>query len=164
MAKKRIIRSRRGKGSKKVDRYSHPRYTIKQIATALKENLGFISVAARKLGCERQTIYNAIERHPELAAIRSDAKELDLDETELILKQLIRDKHFPAVRFKLLTRGRERGYVERVEHTGAEGGPIEIADRQQTLAELDKRMVRLAIAKGEKAGTESTDNGPVGRA
>jgi transcriptional regulator of acetoin/glycerol metabolism len=40
------------------------RYTQKQIIDALKETKGMVYLAAKRLGCEAQTIYNYRDRYP----------------------------------------------------------------------------------------------------
>jgi len=52
--------------------------------------------------------------------------ELNLDTAESQLMSLIANGNLRAVIFYLKTKGKARGYVERVEATGSGGGPIKI--------------------------------------
>ncbi len=53
-----------------------------------------------------------------------------LDTAEVALWKGIQDGESWAVQFALRTIGRSRGYVERREHTGADGEPIEMNIRE----------------------------------
>lgn len=50
------------------------KYTVPQIADALKKTAGFISLAAEQLGCNPGTIYDYFKKYPELEVIRNDLK------------------------------------------------------------------------------------------
>lgn len=91
------------------------RLTNKQIAAALKESRGFVSVAARTLGITRQTIYNRLKGSELLRAAREDAQELTKDIAELKLLEAINARESWAVCFYLKCQAKERGYVERSE-------------------------------------------------
>ena len=108
---------------------AHP-YTQTQIINALTEARGMVAVAARQLGCERRTVYNAIKRHPKVAAVLEELREFTTDTAETALFDAIEEKQAWAVCFYLKTQGSNRGYREnaRVEHTGANGGPIAIRE------------------------------------
>ena len=53
------------------------KYTVDQVAGALREGNGILSVAAKILGCHRNTIYNYLEDHPELKDIVEECRETD---------------------------------------------------------------------------------------
>ena len=94
------------------------RFTVPQVVLALAQARGKIAVAARTLGCTRQTIYDYKARHPEIGVALEDAEELQLDMTELKLFQAIEKGEAWAICFYLKTKGRARGYVERHEVSG----------------------------------------------
>lgn len=103
-------------------------FTVKQVGDALKEARGFLSVAADRLGCTYQTIRNYINRHKTLQEILEalDEKEVDFSESKLLSQ--IKEGNITAIIFHLKCKGKKRGYIERneVEHTGKDGGPIQI--------------------------------------
>lgn len=110
-----------------------PRYKKAQVVEAVKRSRGIISVAARALGCARITVYEYMNRYPEVKAALEEAREVSLDHVENRLMDLCDDTehkdHFPAVRYFLRTQGKHRGYTERQEITGADGAPlVSIAD------------------------------------
>lgn len=103
-------------------------FTVEQMAEALRASRGFVSATARRLACDPATVYNYMERYPELVQVRRDAKEEEKDVAELALGKAVREGEGWAVCFFLKTQAKDRGYIERasVEHSGPEGGPIEI--------------------------------------
>lgn len=74
-----------------------------------------ITIAAKLLGCDRQTIYNAMEQFPELQDTLTTSREHSLDLAELSLLKSVTKGEAWAVCFYLKTQGRKRGYVERVD-------------------------------------------------
>jgi transposase len=97
------------------------KYTTKQIEIALRESGGFITHAAKKLGCHYETVLNYLRRSQKLRQVRREIEEsyLDLGEIELLKK--IKKGDLGAICFYLKCKGKNRGYIERQEITGAEG-------------------------------------------
>jgi uncharacterized Fe-S cluster-containing MiaB family protein len=87
---------------------------------ALRQSRGMIAVAARVLGCERQTIYNAIKRHPEINDVVAGERELFVDTAELKLIDAVSKGQAWAIALALKTVGRNRGYVERQENVNTD--------------------------------------------
>lgn len=101
------------------------RLTDEQIAHALRMQRGNISATAEALGVTRWTIYTRIKDNAALGAICTDARESLIDVAESALLKLINEGNVAAIIFALKTQGKSRGYVERMEMTGAENGPIQ---------------------------------------
>lgn len=99
-------------------------YTVDEVAAALEKSHGLVSFAARLLGCNRTTIYNYFEKYPHLRQIIADAGEALVDKAELAVEKAIDNGEGWAIALVLKTKGKPRGYVERQEHTGADGGPM----------------------------------------
>lgn len=96
----------------------YEQFTVVQVALALQQAQGMVSVAARTLGCDRHTVMGYKERHPEIVQAIDEALELQLDVTELKLFQLIQKGDLGSICFFLKTKGRSRGYVEKIELVG----------------------------------------------
>lgn len=99
-------------------------FTVEQVAEALQKSGGVPAAAAKLLKCDWHTVMRYLSKYPELEALRVDAREqkLDLAEDQLIKAM---EKGEPwAVKFFLLTQGKDRGYSERREMTGANGTPL----------------------------------------
>lgn len=99
-------------------------YTDKQIIDALEKCEGNISAAARALGASRTTVHNRISNSEKVKKEYDSVNEANLDRAENELMGLVKDKkhkdHFQALKFYLRTKGRERGFNERLEleHSG----------------------------------------------
>ncbi len=101
------------------------KYTAKQVAQALLDANGILAQAAKNLGCTRQTVYNYINKHETVKAAYEEANETTIDFVESKLMEQVRVGNITAIIFFLKTKGRNRGYVERQEVTGKDGGPVE---------------------------------------
>jgi hypothetical protein len=108
----------------KKGKYRH--YKTAEIVEALKATGGMVYMAARKLGCDPSTIHVRAKASPEIQAAIDNARGDMLDMAEHELKKAVRGGDMTAIIFTLKTIGKGRGYVERVEQTGANGGAIEI--------------------------------------
>lgn len=103
-----------------------PRFTIDQIAEALKSAAGIRSGAAALLGCSPSTIKRYVDRSATLARIEKEVVEFTLDLAESRLLDAINDGNLTAVMFYLKTKGKNRGYSERHQLEGKDGGPVEV--------------------------------------
>ena len=111
---------------RKANASPHEKFTKAEVADALLESRGFVSAAARRLACEAGTVYDYMNRYPELKEIRQEAREAEKDLAEMMLGKMIRDGQFPATCFYLKTQARDRGYIERQEHelAGKDGAAL----------------------------------------
>jgi hypothetical protein len=100
-------------GLQKRQTHSNEKYSAAKIMEALRASRGMIATAARLLGCTRQTIYDAIARHPEINTVVAGERELMLDTAEMKLQEAIDAGEGWAVKFKLATQGQSRSYIER---------------------------------------------------
>lgn len=96
-------------------------YTEEQVAQALRETKGMVSLTAKKLGCDPSTIYNYIEKYPALKQVRKDARNEMLDALELKAYDRAMKGDTTMTIFLLKTQGKDRGYIERSELTGKDG-------------------------------------------
>jgi len=100
----------------KQDRYSHPKYTVAQVVAAVQASSGLLTMAAERLGCPPQTIYNYRDAHPEVAEAIQNAREHTTDVAETALYAALKERQGWAVCFYLKTQGKNRGFIERHEH------------------------------------------------
>ena len=100
------------------------KYTANQMIEALREKHGNLSAAARFLGCSRNTISRYIEQYPTVKAVADEERETLIDFAENQLFKQVQEGNITAIIFTLKTIGKHRGYVERQEVTGANGGAI----------------------------------------
>ena len=100
------------------------RYTVEQVCEAIRSQKGLLSMAANRLGCSYMTVWNYSQKYPEVKQAIEESKESMLDLAEGKLFQEINAGNMTAIIFFLKTKGKARGYSERQEITGAEGGPV----------------------------------------
>ena len=98
--------------------------TAEAVTAAIRDMNGNISAVAKRLGVCRQTVYTYIDRHPSVKDVLAESRETMLDNAESSLYRAVLNGEAWAVCFFLKTQGKRRGYVERQEVTGAEGGAI----------------------------------------
>jgi hypothetical protein len=96
------------------------------VADALDKSGGICSVAAKKLKCDARTVRNYIARHETLKSLVDEIVETTIDTAETQLHKAIRDGNMTAIIFYLKTKGKDRGYSERREVTGADGDAVRV--------------------------------------
>lgn len=116
-------------------------FPTEEIAEALEKFNGYVYLAADSIGCTPKTIYRRIESTAWLAEKLDSIRGKELDVTEMALHKAILDGEPWAIQFKLKTQGKDRGYVERQEVTGADGGAIEVDDARLS---VHSKLARLA--------------------
>ena len=100
------------------------RYPAERVAAALTETKGMVTLAAKRLGCSPTTVRRYVKGHASCRQALDDAREAMGDTAELALYNAIIGGEGWAIAFYLRTQGRNRGYVERQEVTGKDGGPV----------------------------------------
>lgn len=85
-------------------------FTPEEIVAALRKHDGVQVKAAEELGCHRNTVLGYLERYPELRAeiISIDESVTDIAEGGLV--KAVRGEEPWAIRLRLRTKGRNRGY------------------------------------------------------
>lgn len=131
------------------------KYTQEAMIKAIEAANGMVYVAARKLGCAANTVYNYAKRYPKVQAAIDEQRGILLDTAELALLKAITNGEGWAVCFTLKTLGKQRGYVERQEITGADGKSLEvtISDARDKLNDLISR--RAPRAREDKDTSEA---------
>lgn len=105
---------------------SGERFTAEQFLKAIPGTVGIVSTIAQRVGCTWHTARKWIDAHPTIKAVYNDEREGILDLAEAKLIQAIKDGDLGAIKYYLGTQGKGRGYVERQEVSGKDGGPIPI--------------------------------------
>jgi hypothetical protein len=100
---------------------------VEDIVKALMESKGRVYIAAKMLGCSNDTIYRRSKKTKAIKDAMDKARGELLDEIEGGLFSSALKNEPWAVVFALKTIGKSRGYIERSELTGADGGPIKVA-------------------------------------
>jgi len=127
---------------------SNNHYRAEQFIDAIPGTGGIITKIAGKVGCAWHTAKKYIEEYSTVQAAYQDECEAVLDMAESETIKLMRAGDGPMLRYYLSTKGKDRGYTERVQQeiTGRGGGPIETANvslSKLTDEELDT-LARIA--------------------
>jgi hypothetical protein len=94
---------------------------------ALEKNLGVLSTACKAAGVSKTTIYNWMKADPNFREQVEGVQDYALDFVESKLFGAINNGNVVAAIFYLKTKGKARGYVERQEFAGVDGGPLNIS-------------------------------------
>jgi len=86
------------------------RLSKKKIKDALEAAEGILAVAAKRLNCTRQTIYNWEERYPEIREFRYQVREGTTDWVENELIKNCKKGKESSIFYYLNNLGRNRGY------------------------------------------------------
>ena len=94
------------------------------VAVALIREDGNLGAAARLLGRSRAKLVNFVARNEGLTELQSDIEEEFLDKIEGLHRTAALGGDIAVQRFFLTTRGRDRGFAQRLELTGKDGTPL----------------------------------------
>lgn len=98
----------------------------KRILEALVKSRGIVSSACDAAQIPRSTFYLWCKDDPAFKLAVNDVQEVAIDFVEGQLFKLIESSDTAATIFFMKTRAKARGYVERTEFTGADGGPVQV--------------------------------------
>ena len=129
------------------------RVTADQAIAALTNAHGLISVAARQLGTSRKTLHQMINTMPTVKEARDDAREALKDFAESKIYEEIKAGNTVMLIFYAKTQMKDRGYVERQEHTGADGGTIKL-----DLSSLTDEQLQRILAGDDPAAVITSPN------
>jgi len=103
--------------------------TVKKtdVEKAIKDSMGLVTVAARRLGISRSRFYQLKEKWPEMDEWITEEREALLDLTESKLIKNVTAGREASIFFTLKTLGKHRGFIERSEITGKDGEPIKLS-------------------------------------
>lgn len=83
---------------------------------ALEKSLGIVTTAAKSVGIDRTTHYSWMEQDAEYKAAVDGISDIALDFAESKLHEQINNGEVSSTIFYLKTKGKKRGYIERVEN------------------------------------------------
>jgi len=133
----------------------------KRFLEKLKDALGIVSAACQATGISRQTYYNWCKSDPEFRDAAEDTIEERIDVAEAALVKSIKEGVPASIIFFLKTKAKKRGYIERMEYTGADGNPMRTAISLDTLKEELPMDSLNEIAQRVAAGQSKQFKGKV---
>lgn len=96
---------------------------------ALENSLGVVTAAAIEVGIDRTTHYAWLLTDEEYKQKVESIKDMALDFAESMLFRNIKNGDTASNIFYLKTQGKNRGYIERSEFTGANGAPLAVTQQ-----------------------------------
>ena len=104
------------------------KFTSQQVIDACPGTAGIKALVAKKLGCDRSTIGAYAKRYVTVQRALDEADNEATDLAESKSMTLINEAYWPAIKYRLSTKGKDRGYVERqerhIEGTGKDGAVV----------------------------------------
>lgn len=100
--------------------------TAEQVVAAIHGSKGFVTVVGKRLGCSARHVYNLLDKYATARDALADERESMRDFAEGMLYKRIEKGDTTAIIFYLKTQGKDRGYVERQEHSGPDGGALTV--------------------------------------
>lgn len=100
--------------------------TEQGVKEALAEHKGNMAAVGRQFKVSRTAVWQFCDKRIELKEYQRELREGFVDEVENCLYKNATTGNVTAQIFILKTLGRDRGYVERQEVTGANGGAVEV--------------------------------------
>lgn len=147
---------------------SKPKFTVEAIVKALVDCKGMIYLAADKVGCHADTIYERAKTSPAIRAAMKTERGRFVDASELKLHNAVMNGEPWAIQMALKCLGKDRGYVERQEVTTPPDQPFQsdITSGGQPLDPVAERRAELAAilaALADRRGSlPALGNGEVG--
>ncbi|OHV67905.1 hypothetical protein LCM4576_23600 [Mesorhizobium sp. LCM 4576] len=113
-----------------------------RVVEALRAHAGIKTAAAAALKVGKTTLYAFLKAHPDVMEAAADVDEEILDLAESEVAKAIRAGDMATVRWFLELKGKDRGYVRRVENTGKDGGPIQTRQKPD-LSEISDEELEI---------------------
>ncbi|RUV19940.1 hypothetical protein EOB77_00725 [Mesorhizobium sp. M7A.F.Ca.MR.228.00.0.0] len=129
---------------------------VPRVIAMLRQCGGIKTVAAERLNVGRTTLYAFLNEHPEIQEADSEIADELLDVAEGQVVIALRSGDLQTVRWYLELKGKDRGYVRRIEQTGKNGGPVETRQKPD-LANMSDEELEILLRAAEKR--ESTAGG-----
>ena len=116
--------------------HNEDKYHESDVAAALFAARGNLSFAARLLNRRRNRLRSYLDRSPEMLQLWDDIRDEVIDKVEQNCYDLALNGDPTSIRFVLSTIGKDRGWTQRTETTGKDGGAIEFEELTTAKEEL----------------------------
>lgn len=136
------------------------RLNVDMVSNALHETKGAVYMAANRLQCSHQAVYDYINKYESVADIKAFYDGELVDIAELRTRTAVIDGEPWAVKMVLMTKGKARGWVERTEIAGPDGGPLAV-EHTHHLAEVSDDDLRRNLAAFGRAALAASGRAPI---
>lgn len=97
------------------------RVSKQKVIDSLHATKGAVYLAASRLNCSAFTVYDYVNKYEDVKAVKEYYDGELTDIAQLKHREKILGGDWPAIKYQLATKGKDRGYTERQEVTGADG-------------------------------------------
>lgn len=94
------------------------------VIECLEQSLGVVTTACKKANIHRSTFYEWMKEDEKFESKVREIQDVAIDFAESKLFHQIEKGNVASIIFYLKTKGKNRGYIERTEHTGLDGEPL----------------------------------------
>lgn len=137
--------------------------TVADVEPLIEKFNGNVAAIGRALGVSRGTIWNRIQESATLKDKLEQSRDVMLDNAESVLYKKVLAGDTASLIFFLKTQGKKRGYVERQEMSGPDGGPVKVEGTyrvaQQIMGDTESLAHASEIIRRLSEGTSDTGNG-----
>lgn len=126
------------------------------VLDALNKSSGIVATACKAAGISRFTFYKWYNEDKDFAEKVDDVKELQKDFAEALILKKMKEGDTAMIIFYAKTQMKDRGYSERVEHTGANGEPL-LKTTEIDINKLTEEQRKLLLSIGEQALNDKED-------
>ena len=104
------------------------KFTAQEVLDAIPGTGGIKALVAKNLQCDRATVGRYAQRYVTIQKALKDEDEGLTDLAEAKAVKLINAEYWPAIRFRLETKGKKRGYVQKqeIKHSGEQEVTVNI--------------------------------------
>ena len=126
----------------------------KALVEALQQSLGVVTTACKKVGIHRSTFYDWMNDDEDFAAEVRDVENIALDFAESNLYKKIREGDTSSIIFYLKTKGKKRGYIERIISDVNMSGEMTLKAKPDLSNLTDEELRQLAEIQNKLEGDQ----------
>lgn len=122
---------------------------------ALEMSLGIVSTACRAVDCSRDMHYHLLKNDEDYARRYAEIGNVALDFVESRLFEKIKEKDAQCIIFYLKTKGKKRGFVERIENELTLNQPVDLSKL------TEEELIMYASIQMKLNGQDGQDGGQI---
>lgn len=126
------------------------------VLEALNNSSGIVASACKAANISRFTFYKWYNEDEEFREKVDDVRELQKDFAEALILKKMKEGDTTMIIFYAKTQMKDRGYSERVEHTGANGEPL-LRAAEIDISKLTEEQRKVLLSIGEQALNDKED-------
>ncbi len=123
---------------------------------ALNKSSGIVASACKAVNISRFTFYKWYNEDEDFREKVDDVQELQKDFAEALILKKMKEGDTTMIIFYAKTKMKDRGYSERVEHTGANGEPL-LRAAEIDISKLTEEQRKVLLSIGEQALDDKED-------